>query len=214
MAKRIEATYLFDPLCGWCYGASPMLERLDADDAIALEILPTGLFAGEGARSMDPGFAAFAWRNDERIARMTGQIFSEDYRRHVLGQTGARFDSGPATLAISAVALIAPDRQLETLRAIQAARYVAARDITDVAVLVDILRDLDLAEAAERLQKPDGALVAANKSHIQAGQTAMRSIGVSGVPALIAGTAEMRRLVPSDALFGDGDALIALLERA
>ncbi|RUZ44799.1 DsbA family protein, partial [Mesorhizobium sp. M7A.F.Ca.CA.004.05.2.1] len=25
-----EVTYLFDPLCGWCYGATPMLDRLSA----------------------------------------------------------------------------------------------------------------------------------------------------------------------------------------
>ncbi len=155
MTKRIHAKYLFDPLCGWCYGAAPMLERLGADGDLAIEILPTGLFAGEGARPMDSGFAAFAWSNDERIARLTGQIFSEAYRRHVLEKPSTRFDSGPATLALTAVALTAPDRQLEALRAIQAARYVDGRDITDFAVLGEILRALSLLEAAERLQKQE-----------------------------------------------------------
>ncbi len=214
MTKRKHATYLFDPLCGWCYGAAPMLERLGADPDLAIEVLPTGLFAGDGARSMEPGFAAFAWSNDERIARLTGQTFSEAYRLHVLGAPGTRFDSGPATLAMTAVALTAPDRQLEALRAIQAARYVDARDITDFAVLGETLRSLDLVEAAERLQKPDDALVAAGKAHIQAGQAAMRHYGVSGVPNLIVGTDEARRSLPGNALFGDAEALIDMLKRA
>lgn len=214
MTKRIHATYLFDPLCGWCYGAAPMLERLGADGDLSIEVLPTGLFAGEGARSMDSDFAAFAWSNDERIARLTGQTFSEAYRRHVLGKFGTRFDSGPATLALAAVALTAPDRQLEALRAIQAARFVDARDITDFAALGEILRALSLLEAAERLQKPDDALVVAGKFHIQKGQTAMRSFGVTGVPRLIAGIGETRRPVPGAALFGDAEAMIALLKAA
>ncbi|TIX61245.1 MAG: DsbA family protein, partial [Mesorhizobium sp.] len=38
-------TYLFDPLCGWCYGATPMLDRLEKS-GVVLELLPTGLFSG------------------------------------------------------------------------------------------------------------------------------------------------------------------------
>ena len=32
-------TYLFDPLCGWCYGATPMLDRLAAS-GITLTLMP------------------------------------------------------------------------------------------------------------------------------------------------------------------------------
>ena len=68
----MRVTYLFDPLCGWCYGAGPALERLGQLGDVTLELMPTGLFAGEGARMMDAQFAAYAWQNDERIARLTG----------------------------------------------------------------------------------------------------------------------------------------------
>jgi hypothetical protein len=40
---------------------------------------------------MDAHFAEFAWQNDQRIARLTGQIFSEAYRKNVLGRTGGAF---------------------------------------------------------------------------------------------------------------------------
>ena len=74
----MRVTYLFDPLCGWCYGAGPALERLGQLGDVTLELMPTGLFAGEGARAMDAQFAAYAWQNDERIARLTGQPFSRN----------------------------------------------------------------------------------------------------------------------------------------
>ena len=40
-------TYLFDPLCGWCYGAAPALHALiDAGHAVML--IPSGLFVAPG----------------------------------------------------------------------------------------------------------------------------------------------------------------------
>ncbi|MFA6124516.1 MAG: DsbA family protein [Sphingomonas sp.] len=213
MAQIAHATYLFDPLCGWCYGAAPVLERLAADAGLAIAYLPTGLFAGQGARAMDKAFAAFAWRNDERIAEMTDQPFSAAYRDQVLGVPG-RFDSGPATLALTAVALTAADRDAEALRAIQAARFVEGRDVTDLAVLAETLGGLGLVEAADRLARSDDALHAACQARIQQGQAAMRQFGANGVPAMIAGSGEARRLVPANALLGDADLLAALLKAA
>jgi putative protein-disulfide isomerase len=109
-------TYVFDPLCGWCYGASPALETLVAMPGIDLKLAPTGLFAGEGARPMDAGFAAYAWSNDQRIARLSGQVFSDAYRQNCLLTPGARFDSGPATVALTSVALSAAGRECGTAR--------------------------------------------------------------------------------------------------
>ena len=70
-------TYLFDPLCGWCYGASPAVQHLGSLKDVRLALAPTGLFSGRGARAMDANFAAFAWSNDERIEKLTGQPFTE-----------------------------------------------------------------------------------------------------------------------------------------
>src|SRR5579859_8028319 len=94
--------YLFDPLCGWCYGAMPAVSDLIQTTDIAVELLPSGLFSGGGARPMDDDFAAYAWFNDQRIARLTGQRFTEQYHRRVLGDPQRLFDSGPATVALTA----------------------------------------------------------------------------------------------------------------
>ena len=106
----------FDPLCGWCYGAGPALERLAQLDDVTLDLMPTGLFAGEGARPMDAQFAAYAWQNDERIARLTGQPFSEIYCSRVLGHAGGMFDSAPATLGLIAVRVTEPAESARRLR--------------------------------------------------------------------------------------------------
>lgn len=203
-------TYLFDPLCGWCYGAAPMLGRL-REARTAVRLLPTGLFSGPGARPMDAGFAAYAWSNDQRIERLTGQRFTQAYRDKVLQAEGGLFDSGPATLALTAVALTEPKHEFAALAAIQAARYVEGRDITALVGLVAILKDAELEAAAGRLATQDEALLTANRARIGEGRSLMARLGAQGVPALVAEQHGRQRLIAANALFGSFDNLVSHL---
>lgn len=210
----MRITYLFDPLCGWCYGAGPALERLARLDDTTLELAPTGLFAGEGARAMDQHFAAYAWQNDQRIARLTGEPFSEAYRARILGNAGGMFDSAPATLGLVAVGLTDPARELEALRLLQRARYVDGRDNSSLQVVADVLEEAQFADAARRVRTPDDALVTAYRTKIEAARADMARFGINGVPALVVGDGAERRLVNSSALFGRFDLLAAQLRAA
>lgn len=198
MTRRI--LYLFDPLCGWCYGASDKLARLDGQSGIIVTPMPTGLFSGHAAPRMDDAFAAHAWANDQRIARLTGQVFSDAYRSRILGDRTARMDSGPATLALTAVALTDPARQIAALRAIQTARYVEGRDVTSTDVLGQILQDLSLDAAAALFQAADQPLQDAHRDRIAAARDLLRRFGVTGVPTFILEDAQGQRLIPSDAV--------------
>lgn len=210
MTRKIPVTYLFDPLCGWCYGATPALQALAEHAEIALELAPTGLFSGEGARPMDDAFAGYAWSNDRRIARLSGQTFSEVYRDRVLGGRG-RFDSGPATLALTAVRLSAPEAERVALKAIQEARYVGGRDVTDPAVLAEVLEGLDQLAAARRILSADADLLAANRRRIADARAEMRRFNLTGVPTLLHGEGARRRPIESAALFGDRAGLMERL---
>ena len=201
-------TVLYDPLCGWCYGATPALRRLVGIAGVHMELVPTGLFSGDGARPMDAGFAEYAWANDQRIEQLTGQRFSNRYRTAVLGAQGTKLDSGPATMALTAAALASPGRELDALEAIQAARYVEGRDVTALDVLVDILRSLGLEEAATLLSDGDSGLVAVVESRTAEARSMLRAVGARGVPAVVAGENSSQRLVPSEHLYGPLDDLL------
>ncbi|WP_288487071.1 DsbA family protein [uncultured Acidovorax sp.] len=211
----ITVTYLFDPLCGWCYAAAPALNYLQGVEVIEVALAPTGLFAGAGARPMDAQFAACAWANDQRIQQLTGQLFTQAYRDHILGAANRRFDSGPATLALTAVAQTAPDRELEALHALQHARYVEGRDNADPVVIADVLNSLGLQAAAARLREPSDALRVALLERVAAARVTMQLLGAQGVPQLaVAGQGGALRLVGGDALLGPRDALLARVQAA
>jgi Predicted protein-disulfide isomerase len=208
-------TYLFDPLCGWCYGASPALERLmAADENLTIHLVPTGLFADEGAFPMNAAFAAHAWEADQRIARLSGQRFTERYRVNVLQSRTAAVDSGPATLGLTAVRLTAPGREFEALKAIQHVRYVEGHDNGDSAVIADVLAGLGLAEAAARFHARDAELLATNRARIAEGRAEMQRFGARGVPTLILDTGQGRTTVDSSTLYGDAERLAAALGAA
>ena len=207
-------TYLFDPLCGWCYGASPAVQHLGKLNDLRLELAPTGLFSGRGARAMDANFAAFAWSNDERIEKLTGQRFTEAYRRQVLNKPGARFDSTAATLALTAVALTAPEHELAMLKVLQEARYVHALDTSAMPVAEQLLRDAGLSAAADRLVDGDAALLAANLERTGKAQGLMQSFGAQGVPAMIVTDDRGSRLLRGEVLYDGVEGLLASIARA
>ena len=203
----ITVTYLFDPLCGWCYAAAPALNYLQGVEGIEVALAPTGLFAGAGARPMDAQFAAYAWANDQRIQQLTGQPFTQAYRDRILGAANGRFDSGPATLALTAVAQAAPDRELEALHALQHARYVEGRDTAEPEVLADLLRALGLADAAGLTLAPDAALHSLVAERVARAQAMLHAVSARGVPQLVVGQGGALRLIGSDALLGPREKL-------
>jgi len=199
--------YVFDPLCGWCYGASGTVSAAASAD-IDLRLLPSGLFSGPGARPMDDAFAAYAWANDQRIERLTGQPFSELYRTRVLADRHQRFDSGLATLALTAVALAAPGRELDVLRAIQQARYVDGRDVTRRETLVDLLAAKGLAEAGARLHEPDAALREANDARVDEARALLQAFDARGVPTFILERNGRRQRLQTSAAYSDPQAFL------
>lgn len=210
----MRITYLFDPLCGWCYGAGPAVERLSHLAGVSVRFAPTGLFAGENARPMDAAFATFAWENDQRIARLTGQPFSQAYRDQVLGASDAMFDSAPATLGIVAVGASDLNGERDALKALQRARYVEGRDIADPATVADVLAGAGFAAAARRVETPDAELRAAYQARIDAARPDMARVGARGVPALVVEDANGGHLVPSNIVFGDPETLASHIQAA
>lgn len=183
MAKRL--LYLLDPLCGWCYGAAPALSLINDIPDIEVELWPTGLFSDEGVRPLDDAFAAHAWRNDQRISALSGQVFSELYRTRILADRNQEINSGPATVALTAVSLTAPEREFDALKAIQHARYVDARDITDTDTLVALLREIGLEQAALTLAEGNQELLGANQRRMERGRSLMTLYGAHGVPTFV-----------------------------
>ena len=159
---------------------------------------------------MDSGFAAYAWENDRRIEALTGQPFSQIYRDRIL-QPGIAFDSTAATLALAAVGLDAPGRVFDAYRAIQHARYVDGRDTSVREEVAAVLDGVGLSAPATRMFAAEAELLAAARSQIALGKRLMATYGARGVPTGILSTEQGHRILTSEFLYGDHEALLRQL---
>ncbi|CAG8999433.1 MAG: hypothetical protein CENE_01407 [Candidatus Celerinatantimonas neptuna] len=211
---KINVLYLFDPLCGWCYGASPAVSALSDQDDICLEMVPVGLFLDDGARKIDAYFVHYIEQSDQRIAQMSGQLFSDAYRQNILHGSYRFIDSGPATLALSAVSLCCATRELDVLKAIQNTRYVEGQDITAMPVLVGLLNQLGLNEAAALLEARGDELRQYSDQRVERGQKLLHQLQVQGVPTFAVVQEQEYRLLSSSKAFGHINELIQSIRNA
>lgn len=200
-------TYLIDPLCGWCYAAAPQILSLRETLGSLVEVLPTGLFSGAGARPMTAAFRDYAWQNDQRITRLTGQPFSQAYYDRVLSDFSVPFDSGPASLTMAMGDHLKPGSGLKILERLQHARYVEGRNLCDSDVLLGIITTLgfDRRGFAAALNDPDQSEAAMDI--ITAGRRRLARHGLEGVPALILRDGQEETVVPSAALIDPAQGL-------
>jgi putative protein-disulfide isomerase len=168
--------YFHDPLCGWCYGAAPLIDAASRVAGLTLNLLAGGLWPQP--TSLPSAMRAQIRAADARIGHMSGQPFGKAYLEGWLKDESTVLDSRPPTAAWLAAQAMAPERGLAMLQAIQNAHYVAGRRVVEADVLIDLAQKLGL--DAEQFKN---ALAAVDvDAHIESTQRAMAQLGVSGFP--------------------------------
>jgi len=180
----MDLHYIFDPLCGWCYGASHLVHTLAQrlPPKVTLQLWPGALFPEPV--SIAPGMRAHIVSSDRRIAELTGVPFGAAY----LARIGDA--SLPVTLwsvpVIAAIAVAAPAQRLGLVEAIQRAHYVDGRDLSDMAVLSAVAVAAGLDPGAFSATMQSAAHAQATKLWISQARALMARAGVSGFPAFVA----------------------------
>ncbi|PPC73931.1 disulfide bond formation protein DsbA [Pokkaliibacter plantistimulans] len=218
--SELRLLYFFDPLCGWCYASAPALAALAEHYPQQLQLMPSGLFSGQGARPMSRDFADYAWQNDQRIEKMTGQRFTEAYLQQVLHGKDVRFDSSYASLAMTAAAAMAPALEAQLLHALQLARYVEGVDTSKAEHVAAICQQvaetqgisLSRQEWLEKLQ--DSTVVAQRDARIGQAQQFMQQLGIQGVPQLVVNKGDQYGVISGGALYQDKEALLEMIASA
>jgi putative protein-disulfide isomerase len=176
--SSISFDFLFDPLCGWCYGAAPSIAALRTAFPVRFALHPIGLFYKASIRMMDAGIAQYIRQADQRLSEMTGQPLGKEYLAKLVVADAPALNSGPAIRAILAADSLSPGKGLDLQEILQKARFVDGRDITDAAEIgkiagehgISIDRNVDDAE----LDRQMGAA-----------RTMLARYGMNGVPGLI-----------------------------
>lgn len=190
--------YFYDPLCGWCYGAAPLIKA--AREIIKVRAHGGGMMTGARRQTITPQLRAFVKQHDERIAQLSGQHFGAGYVDGLLNATGAVLDSAPPTAAMLAAEEIA-GRGLDMLAQLQIAHYVEGRRIAERETLIEVSAELalDPKRFAEVLDRVSGEEI---QAHFDETRTRMATLGAQGFPTLVLETGEGMRSVDFARILG------------
>ena len=140
----VSLHYAYDPLCGWCYAAAPLVKALHDTGWFTLTLHGGGMLTGPRRRTMDEEFRQLIRFHEQRMQQLSGQPFGERYTDGLLRDSSVVYDSGPPTIAILAAEALA-GRGARMYAALQQAHYVEGRKIMDRAVLASLAADLGIA---------------------------------------------------------------------
>ena len=172
--------YIFDPLCGWCYAAEPLVEAAREVSGLSVKFHGGGMLAGSNRRPVSPTWREHVTPHDLRIAELTGQPFGTAYFDGLLYDTGAIMDSEPPTAAILAADALG-GRGLDVIGRLQRAHYVEGRRIADAGVLVELATELGI--DGEKFRETFSQLLGDETfKHVAVSRNLLAKVGGQGFP--------------------------------
>jgi putative protein-disulfide isomerase len=200
--------YIYDPLCGWCYGAEPLVRAAERVEGLGIALHGGGLWP-EPTRLSEP-LRNHIRHADERIATMSGQPFGAPYLSGLLQDPSLVLDSRPPIAAILAAQTLDPPKALPMLRSIQHAHYERGQHVVDEAVLLDLAAHCGLdpdAFGAALAEAPVDA-------HIETSRRLMGRVGSRGFPTFLLQIGEQWYAVPHERFAAEPEEFGAWLAEA
>ena len=199
--------YVYDPLCGWCYAAEPLVAA-----AVAAGV-PVVL---HGGGLWDPAVHAtdakrrMMRETDAHISRLTGQRFGPGYLDGLLVDPQSLWWSRPTIAAVLAADALSPGRGVDMIGAVQRAHYRDGRRVVEDEVLVDCARAIGLDPQRFR----DALEQTPVDAHVADTRALMRRHGLGGFPSFLVGHGGALARLPHEGCYGQPDAFVAAVREA
>lgn len=132
MKKPIKIIYVYDALCGWCYGFSPVLKECyeKHKNEFEFEVLSGGMMIGDRVGSIND-IAPYIKSAYHTVENTTGVKFGEAYLR-VLEDGSMVLNSEMPSIALSLFKQYFPDQSVLFAHEIQNALYFDGRDPNEI----------------------------------------------------------------------------------
>jgi putative protein-disulfide isomerase len=175
----MKILYVYDALCGWCYGFSPVIQEFVKKVNLDCEVISGGMITGDrvGPIGEVAPYIKTAYKDvEQRCGVQFGTVFLND----VLEEGSTIFTSIPAAIAMAIFKEKQPDQQVSFAAALQKAIYYDGIKPTDHDAYATIAANYGI-NAQEFVQKMD------NPVYIEKAQTDFQlsaHLLVSGFPTV------------------------------
>ena len=178
MERDLEFIYVGDPMCSWCWGFAPVLERMQEVYEIPIRVVVGGLRPGPDAEELDDRVATTLAHHWEQVAHASGQPFDHSFLDR---RDGWIYDTETPAVAVVVMRELSPSDTLRFHTRLQRAFYSERVDITDPAEYPALLDGFDVDhDKFMSLLGSDDMRRLAWKDFAEA-----RSLGANGFPTLL-----------------------------
>ena len=178
MSDDLEFVYVGDPMCSWCWGFAPVLERMQEVYEIPVRLVLGGLRPGPAADVLDDRLEEILAHHWHAVEDASGQPFDHAFLER---RDGWRYDTEVPAIAAVTMRSLDEGSALSFHSRLQRAFYVEGVDITDRAEYPALINDfpVDHAEFGRRFGSEEMRAAAWEDF------SAARAMGVAGFPTLL-----------------------------
>lgn len=179
--------YVYDALCGWCYGFSPVMEQFfhNHRDKADFQVVSGGMITGPRIGPIGE-VAAYIKQAYKDVERATGVTFGRGFVDGVLEQGTTVFTSVPLGIALSVFKTHKPEEAVLFAGALQKAVYYDGLAPRDTEAYGPLAEGFGLDGEAFVRQMRDPAFLEAAEADFQLSQR----LGVGGFPTVFAKAGE------------------------
>jgi putative protein-disulfide isomerase len=173
--------YVYDPFCGWCYGAAPMITAATAIPNLEIQAHGVGMLSGDKSKLMSGEWRDFVRPHEARITAFSKQIFEDAYVHGVLEHENVQLDSSPPIAAMLTAQQLS-GRGIEMLKRLQIAYYQEGQAIADRGVIASIAGELGF-EPDAFMVTFDSITTDSLQDHLDHSNGMLEALNARGFPA-------------------------------
>ena len=130
MSEKPLLIYIYDALCGWCYGFSPVIKQIATSYShhIDTTVISGGMVLGERSGPIGQ-VASYIGEAYLQVEKTTGIQFGEGFLKGLLTEGTANFSSEKPAYAMTAFKQKYPEKAIAFASSLQQALYRDGRDL-------------------------------------------------------------------------------------
>lgn len=179
--ETMKLLYVYDPLCGWCYGFGPVAEKIEQNynGSVEIEIISGGMVMGDRIAPVG-NMADYILGAIPRLQKTTGVTFGQPYIE-LLKEGSYVTSSEKPSVALCVYKSFKNDRRVEFAHSIQKAFFIEAKDLNQDSIYANLAATFGIDQEQFLIRMNDSTYL--KQAHAEFKRAA--ELGVTGFPTLL-----------------------------
>lgn len=179
--EKAKLLYFYDPLCGWCFGFSPVIKKLEQEfkEQIEFEAISGGMVLGDRVKPLSE-MKEYLKEAMPRLEQMTGVKFGKPYLE-ILDEGSLMLNSELPCIAMTVFKSMSNKSSIEFASALQSALYGKGINLNEITNYQELVESFDLPWEVFRSKLEDPAYKEKTYQEFQIGQ----QMGIGGFPSVV-----------------------------